>query len=1086
MAAALFRRGPGLCFRCIHRELCRVVWRPQAVLFSSKPSDRKLPRRTHIKKAKPQPAVDVAKLLEQLFSQRRPGTAPPAAGEAKPAKATSNPPTTSSVKVFTSNVPRLSKTEPADSVSPAVSTVSKKTTSTSNTAPCPPQPKSAASANPKTLFSSETPKQFPLGIIQDITSDGVSGVTVPPNSTMPAASGSEAATVKCQPPAETRETKVETAAEADELTAAPVLPSSAHMVEKNVEKSFVPAATGEPLIETTTEPSVEASLPPVEALETKASVDEGPVEPIIDITVDTATQEVQITSTDSVEASIETTIEPSADAGITPLVTLDSIAAVAEGTVEPTIESEERVVDILFGAKEEALIETTVKSPVEAGLPPAGALETGASAEGPVASTVDAAVDASTKDAQAKSIDLGMVKMSHTTTVEPLLETTIDPSVEVSAPPVETLETRASVAEGAVETTIETKADTAVHAEQTKTLDSNTATVELESTVEPTVDAITSSPQSQAAVVEGTVEPTIETEGADHLPHATLIQNSHESEVFPLKTEVESTTESIVEPSSGNVAVEKVAGESEQLTLESVTLHSVEALVESLKTDELVQTKFILDEKAGRRLEELLSVRTGVGAEHKAAAEAENSTEDESETLTKVLSKWDSLSEDLQELERETDSLMKELLCHVPAALSKPPATVKTSSASDQPVGVSGDSSLQMEEKAGEEEAMTLESITLAEVKAKVGDLETEVLQETSNALEKEANLLAKEEKMEIETAIEDVVFEDTTEAEVLTLESISEATDAIEAETSVMLEATFGSEQGLTQSPDTLTPGPQNEMNGLGTETESGEQEGSVSEAVSLESVTLAEVEASLATLEDESLSETAVYLESEAEILAGERKKEVEELTASDNMIEDVNVESLSLAEADGLSEDLQTDALMEELLFTVPGHVAGVTEPQSPINILDAVATGSADVDTAATDASGFPASPALKEVLLEQEMVEEGPQTEALGNEGGTGTHTDLDPVQRLFLEKIREYNNMRRLSGGPVGAGPDYERYLSEETAKLQRLYGGGDLSIFPQFTFTGETDVEGRERFSPCDSVHNISCTEPEMDQDST
>uniref|UniRef100_A0A8D3DHM5 ATP synthase peripheral stalk subunit F6, mitochondrial n=1 Tax=Scophthalmus maximus TaxID=52904 RepID=A0A8D3DHM5_SCOMX len=59
---------------------------------------------------------------------------------------------------------------------------------------------------------------------------------------------------------------------------------------------------------------------------------------------------------------------------------------------------------------------------------------------------------------------------------------------------------------------------------------------------------------------------------------------------------------------------------------------------------------------------------------------------------------------------------------------------------------------------------------------------------------------------------------------------------------------------------------------------------------------------------------------------------------------------------------------------------------------------------------------------------------------------------MDPVQRLFLEKIREYNNLR--SGEPVEAEPDYERRLSEETAKLQRLYGGGDLSSFPQFTFT--------------------------------
>ena len=41
---------------------------------------------------------------------------------------------------------------------------------------------------------------------------------------------------------------------------------------------------------------------------------------------------------------------------------------------------------------------------------------------------------------------------------------------------------------------------------------------------------------------------------------------------------------------------------------------------------------------------------------------------------------------------------------------------------------------------------------------------------------------------------------------------------------------------------------------------------------------------------------------------------------------------------------------------------------------------------------------------------------------------------------------------------------DYERHLSEETAKLQRLYGGGDLSSFPQFTFTGERHMEGESQ----------------------
>ncbi|XP_068424242.1 uncharacterized protein [Clinocottus analis] len=113
MAAALSRRGTGLC--CIHRELCRVVWRPRTAPFSSKPPDKKPPpRTTHIKKAKSQPAVDVTKLLEQLFPERRPGTRPLLARLIIP-------PTVSSVNVSASNVPPSSKTEPAASHPPAVS-----------------------------------------------------------------------------------------------------------------------------------------------------------------------------------------------------------------------------------------------------------------------------------------------------------------------------------------------------------------------------------------------------------------------------------------------------------------------------------------------------------------------------------------------------------------------------------------------------------------------------------------------------------------------------------------------------------------------------------------------------------------------------------------------------------------------------------------------------------------------------------------------------------------------------------------------------------------------------------------------------
>ncbi|XP_026109537.1 ATP synthase peripheral stalk subunit F6, mitochondrial [Carassius auratus] len=61
--------------------------------------------------------------------------------------------------------------------------------------------------------------------------------------------------------------------------------------------------------------------------------------------------------------------------------------------------------------------------------------------------------------------------------------------------------------------------------------------------------------------------------------------------------------------------------------------------------------------------------------------------------------------------------------------------------------------------------------------------------------------------------------------------------------------------------------------------------------------------------------------------------------------------------------------------------------------------------------------------------------------------------DLDPVQKLFLDKIREYNVKSKTAGGVVEAGPAYQKNLTEEMTKLQRLFGGGDLTKFPQFNF---------------------------------
>ncbi|XP_053242509.1 ATP synthase-coupling factor 6, mitochondrial [Podarcis raffonei] len=61
--------------------------------------------------------------------------------------------------------------------------------------------------------------------------------------------------------------------------------------------------------------------------------------------------------------------------------------------------------------------------------------------------------------------------------------------------------------------------------------------------------------------------------------------------------------------------------------------------------------------------------------------------------------------------------------------------------------------------------------------------------------------------------------------------------------------------------------------------------------------------------------------------------------------------------------------------------------------------------------------------------------------------------ELDPVQKLFLDKIREYNTKSQKTGGPVDAGPEYEKSLHEQMVKLQRVYGGGDMTKFPEFKF---------------------------------
>ncbi|XP_044143526.1 ATP synthase-coupling factor 6, mitochondrial [Bufo gargarizans] len=61
--------------------------------------------------------------------------------------------------------------------------------------------------------------------------------------------------------------------------------------------------------------------------------------------------------------------------------------------------------------------------------------------------------------------------------------------------------------------------------------------------------------------------------------------------------------------------------------------------------------------------------------------------------------------------------------------------------------------------------------------------------------------------------------------------------------------------------------------------------------------------------------------------------------------------------------------------------------------------------------------------------------------------------ELDPIQKLFVDKIRDYRTKSQKTGGTVDAGAEYQKDLNEDISKLQRLYGGGNLEKFPDFKF---------------------------------
>lgn len=58
----------------------------------------------------------------------------------------------------------------------------------------------------------------------------------------------------------------------------------------------------------------------------------------------------------------------------------------------------------------------------------------------------------------------------------------------------------------------------------------------------------------------------------------------------------------------------------------------------------------------------------------------------------------------------------------------------------------------------------------------------------------------------------------------------------------------------------------------------------------------------------------------------------------------------------------------------------------------------------------------------------------------------------DPVQLLFLDKLKEYNEKSKVGKAPDMA-PELAKELKDELERLSRVYGGGNMKEFPTFKF---------------------------------
>ncbi|XP_076025550.1 uncharacterized protein LOC143015446 isoform X2 [Genypterus blacodes] len=1050
MAAALLRGGAGLCVRCIQRELCRLVWRPQTASFSSKQSDKKQPRRTHIKKAKPPPAVDVAKLLEQLYSQRRPGTAPPAARPAQASTRPTGPPATSSKSASRSNVPPVSpaasSVKPADHVSalPHLNSV--------------PEPK------PKPSVSYETTP----GLTPASTAAALSDVTVPTTKT-PAPHCHQTPAVETQTPAETKE---EAAPELFDHTAASVPPTS----EGNGTTSAPPAATVQALVEPSVESESVMTKPALETGESEAAVVPVSAEPSVKPTVDTSTVEASTSPVETLQtgaAIAEGSGEPPTEAAAVTEAEVVSASGTESGAdglslvnkVEATVEStslssESGTVDRGVSVSEVMTLESVTLAEAEAlveSLQSDHLLQTSAlshEAEKILQESEEqvrrgsehraAAEPDNINEAEADSFTEVLSQKESLSEEVEVLEAETDILMEellCSAPDLHPRAEEAMTPESVTEVTagVRTLGTEALRATRTaleEETETNETLEEQKEMEDGRVHEETRQPEILTLDSLMEASDTLEAERSIML-EAVVCADPQPKVPDPLPVGPESGPQQEAEGQETDVDFRGQEGSIiGTLTPESITLAEVNAGFGAFETEVLQEIKTALEEEVEKAAkEERMNVRLVI----EEGTVTEETREDEIITL-------DSLTEAADALEAETSVVLEAMFCS--EAQLRPPQDPHLDGPKlgpqEEGIGEEGDEASRGLE-GGVLEAMTHESVTLAEVEVSLGGLES--LSETSAHLEEEADALAQEEKMEMDggAALEEMNEALTVESVSLSETSCLPETPQTEAQMEELLffipaHRAVGSEALVDQEvvkddmqdEEVVRETPLSDKEEM-FQTKAGEEEELLHEALTPEALMISEVKP---------LMETGELDAEEGE----EEKQMMEQIVFGEAAEPSVSTEEEILTKAEVLFEAV--DALEEESVqVTCP--VSGVATAT--------ITTGPAAADAAGTETDTYPGCSSTEDIERGQE--EGGPQTGAPG--GSESTQTGLDPVQRLFLEKIREYNQ-HRLHGGTLEEEPHYETLVSEETAKLQRLHGGGDLSSFPQFTFS-----------------------EPELDQDS-